>query len=196
VLRAEALGSNEQHLLARLVGVGKTVLDCGCSTGDVARLLTLNGCDVVGIEADPDRAAAAREVCRAVIVGDLEREDTFDAVRRHRSLFDCIVCSHVLEHLRDPQRALRRLAPLLAERGRLIVGPPNVAHWRVRFQLARGDWNYTDYGILDRTHLRFFTSSSAVALLTDAGFRIDAMITPDFAGPTQFHDRMRRGCER
>lgn len=183
--------SNEYALLARIVGSSRSVLDCGCGHGGIARLLAAQGCAVIGIEADPERASVARDACELVIVADLESDAAFEAARLARPRYDAIVCSHVLEHLRRPEILLNRLSTLLAPGGHLIVGLPNVAHWRVRFQLGRGHWDYADYGIMDRTHLRYFTLATATALLRDAHFDVDEVLTPDFSGPSALHDAMR-----
>jgi len=94
--------------------------------------------------------------------------------------FDVFVLSNILEHLRDPVATLRRLVPLLRPTGRILVDLPNVAHWDVRLRLLRGRWDYEDAGILDRTHLRFYTRKTAREMLRETGFEIlDEDIIPD-----------------
>src|SRR5262249_4023642 len=100
---------NDVELICKFVGGNKTVLDCGCGGGGLARFMAINGCSVVGVEIDPKRAQAARQWCQAVIVGDLECEDTLARVCEHSTTFDCILCSHVLEHVRDPRQVLKNL---------------------------------------------------------------------------------------
>ncbi len=86
---------------------------------------------------------------------------------------DVLMCLDVLEHLRDPGAALQRLAPLLKPRGRLIVSLPNIQYIKVSVPLLFGRFDYTDEGVLDRTHLRFFTRRSALGMISASGFEIE-----------------------
>jgi 2-polyprenyl-3-methyl-5-hydroxy-6-metoxy-1,4-benzoquinol methylase len=153
---------------------GARVLDVGCATGYLAAELARRGCTIDGIEFDPVAAQAARAHCREVVVGDLEAPTTHAEVQR--MLADTrpavIVCADVLEHLRDPWAVLAWLRTLLAPGGRAVVSVPNIAHWTTRRALLRGRFDYTDYGLLDRTHLRFFTRASAAELARRAGFAV------------------------
>jgi 2-polyprenyl-3-methyl-5-hydroxy-6-metoxy-1,4-benzoquinol methylase len=154
--------------LLALVGEGKRVLDIGCSSGYLARPLVTRGCTVVGIEQDPVAAEEAREVCAEVLVGDAE---TIDLPFEPAS-FDVVLCGDLIEHLRDPERFLARVRPLLRSDGRLVLTTPNVANWANRLGLLLGRWRYTDRGILDRTHLHLFTRATLVETLRRAGYRI------------------------
>lgn len=164
-----------EKLLA-LAGSPNRALDVGCSTGDLARRLVTRGSTVVGIELDEQSAEEARKVCAQVFVGDVEQME----LPFERGEFDVIVCGDVLEHLRDPARFLERLRPLLAAGGRLVLTTPNVANWAMRLGLLAGRWRYTDRGILDRTHLHFFTRRTLVETLEEAGYRI---LVLDFTVP-------------
>jgi SAM-dependent methyltransferase len=90
--------------------------------------------------------------------------------------FDCIVCADVIEHLRDPLAALRKLSLVLGEKGVIIASIPNVRYWGVISMLAEGGWTYADSGILDRTHLRFFTRREIETLFTEAGFELTGLM--------------------
>ena len=159
------------HSLAVLmVAPGSLVLDIGAADGSVARPLVERGCRVWAIEADPEAAAKARSVCERVIVGDVEHLDLVEAVEGTR--FDVVLLLDVLEHLRDPLAALERARELLAPTGRVIVSIPNVAHGAVRVSLMSGSFNYTETGLLDSSHLRFFDRRSAERLVRSAGLRI------------------------
>ena len=131
----------------------------GAADGFLAELLTRQGWQVTALERDPAQAAKARGRCHEVIVADLD-----EAAPRLEGLFDAIVYGDVLEHLSDPLPVLVALNRSLAAGGRVIVSVPNVAHLWVRLSLLLGRWDYADRGILDRTHLRFFTRRSFVAL--------------------------------
>jgi SAM-dependent methyltransferase len=86
--------------------------------------------------------------------------------------FDVVLLADVLEHMLDPRRLLLQAKERLAPGGRLLVSLPNVAHWSVRAQVAMGKFDYTNKGILDRGHVRFFTRASAERLFADAGLRV------------------------
>lgn len=166
--RAGGLADSHLWLVGR-VPDGATVLDCGCAGGYVARALRQRGCVVDGIEIDPAAAERSRSICRSVHVGSLD-DPSFLAGLRER--YDRILFGDVLEHLVDPGAALRAMAGRLQPNGRILISIPNIAHWSVRFALLRGRFDYAESGLLDRTHLRFFTYETAAALVTAAGFRI------------------------
>ncbi len=181
--------SSHAVILSRLgEGRGRRALDVGAADGFLAELLTRQGWEVTALERDPARAAKARGRCREVIVADLDR-----AAPQLQGLFDAIVYGDVLEHLNDPLPVLVALDRALAADGRVIVSVPNVAHLWVRFSLALGRWDYADRGILDRTHLRFFTRRSFAALLRDAGLSVeDFVATPvplPLVLPSRLHGR-------
>ena len=154
--------------LLALVGSGRRVLDVGCSSGYLARPLVARGCIVVGIEQDEAAAAAAREICAEVLVGDAETME----LPFPKGSFDVVLCGDLIEHLRAPERFLARVRPLLRYDGRLVLTTPNVANWTMRLGLLAGRWRYTERGILDRTHVHLFTRNTLVETLERAGYRI------------------------
>lgn len=171
--------------MLRLVGDGARVLDVGCASGYLARELVARGCRVTGIEYDPELAARAREHCDEVIEGDLDLMDLKGALGERT--FDAVVCGDVLEHLRDPVRVLDQLRHHFTPQGYLVVSVPNVAHGSVRLSLLTGKFEYTELGLLDRTHLRFYTRATLVQMLAQGGFttvHIDPVIAPLEAGET------------
>jgi 2-polyprenyl-3-methyl-5-hydroxy-6-metoxy-1,4-benzoquinol methylase len=181
--------SRHAVILSRLgEGRGRRALDVGAADGFLAELLTRQGWQVTALERDPAQAAKARGRCHEVIVADLDQ-----AAPRLQGRFDAIVYGDVLEHLNDPLPVLVALDRALAADGRVIVSVPNVAHLWVRFSLALGRWDYVDRGILDRTHLRFFTKRSFTALLRDAGLSVEELVaTPvplPLVVPTRLHGR-------
>jgi len=160
--------TNNPHSAAiRLVGTGRRVLEVGCAGGHVTRHLADRGNEVVGIELDPTAAEHARQFATAVHVADLD--DTLPSSLVDGE-FDVVVLGDVLEHLRDPAVVLADAVSVLGPAGRLVVSVPNVAHIDVRMMLLAGEWHYQDVGVLDRTHLRWFTRESLRALLADVGF--------------------------
>jgi SAM-dependent methyltransferase len=170
-------GLSESHrLVLQQVPDGARVLDVGCATGYLAAELARRGCTVDGIEFDPQAAEQARAHCRAVVVGDLEAPSTHGEVERMLAGArpDIIICADVLEHLRDPWAVLAWLRTLLPQdgSGKAIISLPNIAHWTARRWLLRGRFDYAEFGLLDRTHLRFFTRDSARELALRAGFAV------------------------
>jgi 2-polyprenyl-3-methyl-5-hydroxy-6-metoxy-1,4-benzoquinol methylase len=160
--------SHSQAVL--LVTPGSTVLDVGAADGSVARPLAARGCRVWAIELDAAAAAKARSSCERVIVGDVEQLD-LDAVLEEQR-FDFVLLLDVLEHLRDPLALLERVRDCLAPGGRVIASIPNVTHGAVRLSLMAGAFTYTESGLLDRTHLRFFDRRGAENLFADARLSI------------------------
>src|SRR5207249_3528300 len=124
------------------------------------------GCTVTGIEVQSTAAEVARESADRVIVADAEELDYAQVFASER--FDVILFADVLEHLRDPELVLRRVRRLLEPRGSIVASIPNVAHGSVRVALLGGEFRYTPNGLLDDTHLRFFTKDSVLALFEDA----------------------------
>jgi O-antigen biosynthesis protein len=155
---------------------GSRVLDVGCHDGIAARMLKRRGCFVVGIDIDDAALQVAAQHCDAVLEIDLDRDIATelkllmesDAVKGVK--FDVIVLMDVLEHLRNPLEVLTELvSTCLAPHGRCVMSIPNVAHGSVRLALLSGRFDYEDWGLLDRTHLRFFTRNSVGNLLAEAG---------------------------
>jgi 2-polyprenyl-3-methyl-5-hydroxy-6-metoxy-1,4-benzoquinol methylase len=177
-------GTRSSHtLILDFVGHNKRVLDVGTSTGYLAEALAKRGCTVIGIELDPEAARQAEEHCERVVVGDVETLGVHEELGRER--FDVIVFGDVLEHLRDPLRTLERLKPLLLPEGYVVASIPNVAHGSVRLALLQGRFQYRPLGLLDNTHLRFFTRETAEQLFSDAGFEVGKLerTTLDVFGP-------------
>lgn len=169
------------EIVALVPPTARRVLDVGCGAGGLGRALKRRGaCWVAGVEAHPEAAAAARRHLDDVLEADLEQVERWPWPP---ASFDCIVCADVLEHLREPGRLLARLAPLLAPGGVLVASVPNVRHASVLLPLlVEGRWTYQDEGILDRTHLRFFTRAELEALLAGAGYRLThlgAVVSPE-----------------
>ena len=162
--------NTSQTQIVLLSGRGKRVLDVGPATGYVARALRQRGCRVTGIEIDAEAAAAAARFCERMIVGDVEDLDLEELFGEER--FDVVIFGDVLEHLRDPHEALQKAAAILAPGGCVVASIPNITHGSVRLLLHRGEFRYTDTGILDRTHRWFFDRRGVEELFGESGFRI------------------------
>jgi methionine biosynthesis protein MetW len=147
----------------------RRILDLGCATGALgAALKHRQGATVVGVEIDPDSAAAAASRLDRVIESDLEL--FLSQPVADEAPFDCLIAADVLEHLVDPWTALQRATQLLDSGATIVVSLPNVAHWGGLLRLVRtGRWPRDDAGPFDRTHLRWFTRDDAVELMRQSG---------------------------
>ncbi len=153
--------------LIRWTGRDQRVLDVGCGRGQMGRVLHEQWSGIVtGIEINPEFARDCVGY-NQVIIGSAEDETLLYQIKDQ---FDIIICADVLEHLRDPEIPLRAFHRMLAPGGHLLVSVPNVAQFRIRLMLLRGRWDYTPEGIMDSTHLRWFTLSSLYALVTQCGW--------------------------
>jgi len=149
----------------RLLPPGGRVLDLGCASGGLLALLRPRAAHLAGLELSATAARAAAEVADVVVQGALEDADLPFAA----DSFDLVVLADVLEHLADPEAALRRAVGWARPGGAVLLSVPNVAHWRARLTLARGRWPAEASGTFDATHLRWFTRDSVATLLAGAG---------------------------
>ena len=149
-------------------GRGRKLLDVGAADGLLSRRLTELGWRVTAIEGDPALAQAGARYCERMITLNLDRE-----IPVGEGPFDVIVYGDVLEHLVDPLRILVELDRSLAPGGFVVISVPNIAHLWIRLLLLFGRFDYLDRGILDHSHLRFFTERSLRAMLADAGLLVE-----------------------
>ncbi|HEU4402566.1 MAG TPA: glycosyltransferase, partial [Candidatus Polarisedimenticolia bacterium] len=162
-----------EEVLAVIPETARAVLDAGCGAGALgARLRRRQPCEVWGIECDPDAAAAARGALDRV----LEAPVTAAAETLPAGHFDCLVLADLLEHLPDPWGTLRALGRSLAPGATVVISLPNLQHGDVVRDLLRGRFTYVPAGILDQTHLRFFTRRSALELVRQAGLEVERVI--------------------
>jgi methionine biosynthesis protein MetW len=168
------MGGFETHEAAlEWIERGSRVLDVGCATGYFARrLVEEKGCRVVGVEGDTQAAEEARSHCERVHVGNLE-DGAF--LGKIEDRVDVVFFGDVIEHLAEPSPLLNRAHSWLKAGGRVICSVPNVAYWKIRYELLRGRFDYQEIGILDRTHLRFYTRESFAKRLRETGYRVDAV---------------------
>jgi SAM-dependent methyltransferase len=155
---------------AVVLAAGRRVLDVGCAGGALAAALKKAGAAyVAGIEQHPAAAAKARGRLDAVVEGDILTTPLPFAAGE----FDYIIFGDVLEHLSDPERAVRRVLPYLTQTGRVVASVPNIRFYVVLLRLLVDRWAYTDHGIRDRTHLRIFTRRSLEAMLSSCGLLVE-----------------------
>lgn len=167
---------HDQHnpdLLSLIPIDAQCIIEVGCSSGALAKAYReLNsGCKYVGTEIDSDYAQLARQHCNQVIVGDIEK--ILDEIKLSHGDFDCWIFGDVLEHLYDPWRVLKRIAQdMLKPNGSVVACIPNMQHWSLQFALNVGNVRYQDAGLLDRTHLRWFTRVTIIEMFQAAGLKI------------------------
>ncbi len=169
-----------------LVGQSKRVLEVGCGPGSITKILAQEGqCRVTGLELDPEAIKKVRPYCETVIQTDLNSADwpcLLDGVEQ----FDVLVAADVLEHLYDPWATLKRMASFISQNGYLVVSLPHAGHAAVVSCLINGDLEYRDWGLLDRTHIRFFGFKNIEKLFAQADLKIiDARYVIKFPDETE-----------
>lgn len=148
------------------------VLEIGCATGFVGEYLKKEkNCTVVGVDIGVDELKEAKKKLDEVILGDIEEEETLKKLRKYKK-FDVVYSSALIEHLRDPWIATSEWKNFLKPNGMLILTTSNITHWSMRVKLLKGQFEYEEYGLLDKTHLRFFTPKTFQNLVKNSGYTI------------------------
>jgi 2-polyprenyl-3-methyl-5-hydroxy-6-metoxy-1,4-benzoquinol methylase len=155
-----------------LIPSGTDVLDVGCHTGRFGACLKEKGCRVTGIELNADAVTRAKLVLDDVHWASAEDPVTFKELEKR---YDVILFLDVLEHCRRPEEVLKLAQHALTQRGFVIASIPNIANWWVRKNLLFGKFEYESSGIMDETHLRFYTIDTARKLFHEAGYKIELM---------------------
>jgi methionine biosynthesis protein MetW len=161
-------------LIFRHIADGCTVLDLGCAHGALGAVIAeRRGCTVTGVDHDEIAVADARRRGIEAHVADLRSVDLHALLGDRR--FDRIILADILEHLVEPERLLSQAVALLAEGGAIVASIPNVSHIDVQLMLAGDEWRYVPAGLLDRTHLRFYTLASIRGLADACGLRLTSV---------------------
>lgn len=172
---ATAHPDDAHSVLMRLIPRGARVLELGCASGYLSGYMEQAlGCRVTGLEADADAVAIAAQRCSEVHLVDLDAPNAL-APAQASAPYDVVLAAAVLEHLKYPERILRDLQALTTPGAPVIVSLPNVANWRIRLNLLRGRFDYEDYGIMDRTHLRLYTLKTGRDLLETSGYTVQSV---------------------
>jgi len=157
------------EMIAFVPPSSKNILDVGCGEGWFGASLKDRGMEIWGVEIDRESARVAQKHIDRVIVGDIN--DLLDVLPDR--YFDCIVFNDILEHLADPYALLLRIKGKLSEKGVLVCSIPNIRYfYNLKKLVLDGQWKYEDWGILDRSHLRFFTQKSIRETFDQLGYQI------------------------
>ncbi len=157
-------------VIAHVNGKAARILDIGCGVGDNARLLKNQGHVVDGITLSPQERDLAAEHCQNVYIHNLENGLPSDTLNQR---YDYIICSHVLEHIAFPAKLITDIHKIASlNQAQVIVALPNLMYYKTRTQVLLGNFNYTESGIMDYTHLRWYTMASAQHLFKSFNFDI------------------------
>ncbi len=156
--------------ILKKISSNQIILEIGCANGYLTKHFKKLNNRVVAVEINPKARKYAEKYCSKLIIGDIEDKDTLNKLKLYK--FDLIVLADILEHLKNPGVLLEKLKPFLKKDGKIIISIPNIGFFTSRLQLLKGRFEYQDFGIMDRTHLRFFTKSSISKLIAKAGFKI------------------------
>ncbi len=185
----EYYGRPRREMQPHIPATATRLLDIGCGAGAFAAGLRAareqdgRKMEIWGVEMSPEAARLATEVMDRVLTGDFHHVEP-ELPRGH---FDTVLLNDVLEHVIHPEEVLRRVRPLLAPGGVVVASIPNVRHFfNVVNLVVHGRWDYTEEGILDRTHLRFFTRSSMKRMFLENGYRVDRMVGINPTGSLKF----------
>jgi len=164
--------SVNQPVFQQIPQQAKQILDIGCGSGALGQAIKQKqSCKIFGITYSQNEADLASQYLDDVTVADINEIDlsTFGK-------FDCIICSHILEHLYSPEKLLTKLHNNLTEDGVLVVALPNVLFFKQRWEFIKGNFKYTDGGLMDKTHFRFFDWETAYQLLIETNWDVKQRI--------------------
>jgi len=174
-------GNND---VLKFITEGSEVLDIGCGGGDNARNLQETGCMVDGITISATELNEAKNFLREGFLYDLENGLPDNVIIKK---YDFIICSHVLEHICYPEKLLNGIKNCLRPGGKFIVALPNIMHYKSRWELCKGNFNYKSAGIWDNTHFKWYTYESGAELLQENGFKIiEKTVTGQLPGASFF----------
>jgi len=170
--------------LLRLIPLGaRRLVEVGCSSGALARAYKALSpdCHYLGIEIDENYTALAERYCDQCVTLDIEAAS--DEFWRGCADVNCWIFGDTLEHLRNPWGVLQRVRATIPTNGVVVACIPNAQHWSLQARLSAGDFRYEVSGLLDKTHLRWFTRQTMIELFEQTGFRIDVGTSRIFDEP-------------
>ena len=166
--------SPTQLEILRIVGKSKVVLEVGPSAGYMTKVFLDNDCTVDVVEINEEAVLEISKKTRKVFHYSIENREIYDMLGRD---YEFIIMADVLEHLVNPEQVLKRLLQVVSSNTKLLISLPNIACWEMRKQLFfKGDFEYQDSGLLDRTHLHFFTVKTLPKMLRENGWKVEGMM--------------------
>lgn len=175
--------SGKYLAVARELPPAADVLELGCASGYFAQALQRQGHRVIGLEGDADAVSACRQRGVEAFTADLSSPQALQALAGRQ--FDAVLCMDILEHLPYPSLLIRALTTVLKPNGKIIVTGPNVAFFAVRLNLLRGRWETSSAGVMDETHLRWFTRDTWRRLLAHNGFVVERVDPVEWMAPKE-----------
>ncbi len=167
---------NIYHITVNNVEAGSHVLELGCASGHISSYLKNElDCKAFAIDINKENVELSRQRGVNTIEGDLETDECLNEIFDYIELngkFDFIICTEVIEHLKSPELLLDNIKLFIKPEGKVIISTPNIAYWEIRLKLLFGNFEYKNIGILDETHLRFFTIKSFRDLLVSNNYEI------------------------
>ena len=179
--------NNSHSIIANHALGSKKILDVGCGVGYIGRAIKKQQkCDIDGIDTDKVATKIVEKYYDKTYLmrlGD-KNDKTFLAFQKDSKKYDCIICGDLIEHLEDPGYIISILAKKLAPNGKILISIPNIAHIDVIANLIDGRFNYDEAGILDNTHLRFWTESSFYDFVSNINDHYKTTLSPKLIGKT------------
>lgn len=164
------------YLTSQMIENNSHILEIGCSTGYFSlHLQEDKNCNVLALDISEQSVEITSAQGINAIVADVENSEIMELLQSYtdkNGKFDCITCNDVIEHLKYPEILLQRMKGFLKTDGYMIISVPNIAFWKIRFGLLFGNFDYTEVGILDNTHLKFFTIKSFKEFVVKNGYKI------------------------
>ena len=165
-------GDGAPARVVRMVGENKQVMEVGAGPGSITKLLTfVSNCRVTALEIDSEAIKKLEPICECAYQVDLNDKSWHETVNIDK-LFDVVVAADVLEHVYEPLNVLKDMKSFLNDTGYLVISIPHVGHSVIHACLLEEDFEYSDFGLLDRTHIRFFGIKNIQKLFEDAGLKI------------------------
>jgi 2-polyprenyl-3-methyl-5-hydroxy-6-metoxy-1,4-benzoquinol methylase len=183
-------GDHSGANILRMVKMGSKVLEIGAGPGSITRpLKELNDCDIVALEVNPQYIERLQTFCSRVVPADLNNHSWAGKLFAQER-FDFVVIADVLEHLAEPLQTLQQATTVLKPDGAVVVSLPHIGHNAIIACLLDYDFAYGEWGLLDRTHVRFFCIKNMMRLVQEAGLKIvDVRFVVKTPEKTEFADR-------
>lgn len=148
-----------------------SIMEFGCGFGQLGKKIKTSwNCNLVGIELNPDAKFYLEGIYDSFFIDDIENFE----IEKLNQTFDCFIYADILEHLRNPEQILLNHLNYLNTNGQVIISIPNIRNVKIIYDLLfKGEWSYKDSGILDKTHYKFFTRKSLLAMLQNVGLKVE-----------------------